>query len=186
MSSRTAVCGQPPVSTARIRSAASASWRTRNSASSFVKMSLVTTARLWSSRSSAAQRQQQRGLAAADRAADADRERARASSRARAARARSWNDGRGRVVVSVVRECGMSVWCIVSMRMSARPAAPLDARHSGLNSREYKPVVRRLQQIEQRRRLRRGRRSASCAASPIARRARAIGAHADAACRCAS
>ena len=43
MSSRIAACGQPPVSTARIRSAGRASLRTRNSASSRVKMSFVTT-----------------------------------------------------------------------------------------------------------------------------------------------
>ena len=52
MSSRIAAWGQPPVSTARMRSVGSASFRTRNSASSRVKMSLVTTPRLIRSRSS--------------------------------------------------------------------------------------------------------------------------------------
>ena len=51
MSSRMAACGQPPVSTALIRVSSSALFRTRNSASSRVKMSLVTTPRLCVSRS---------------------------------------------------------------------------------------------------------------------------------------
>ena len=54
----------------------SASLRSRNSASSRVKMSLVTTPRRHAVAQRAAQREHQRGLAAADRAADADRERA--------------------------------------------------------------------------------------------------------------
>jgi hypothetical protein len=41
ISSRMAACGQPPVSTARMRSAGSAPCLVRNSPSSFVKMSLV-------------------------------------------------------------------------------------------------------------------------------------------------
>ena len=77
MSSRTAVCGHPPVSTAAMRSADSASLRTRNSASSFVKMSLVTTASSSSLAQRAAERQQECRLAAADRTADSHRERPR-------------------------------------------------------------------------------------------------------------
>ena len=46
MSSRTAACGQPPVSMARIRGEGRAECRVRNSASSRVKMSLVTAAML--------------------------------------------------------------------------------------------------------------------------------------------
>ena len=42
MSSRIAAWGHPPVSTARIRPGSKAPCRTRNSPSSFVKMSLVT------------------------------------------------------------------------------------------------------------------------------------------------
>ncbi len=74
MSSRTAVCGQPPVSTAAMRSGASAWWRVRNSASSRVKMSLVDDGDVVVVAQGAAQRQQQRGLAAADGSADADGE----------------------------------------------------------------------------------------------------------------
>jgi hypothetical protein len=49
MSSRIAACGQPPVSTAEIRSVGSAPFRFRNSQSSRVKMSLVTAATdIWS------------------------------------------------------------------------------------------------------------------------------------------
>ena len=44
MSSRTAACGQPPVSMARMRGAGSAELRIRKSLSSRVKMSLVTQA----------------------------------------------------------------------------------------------------------------------------------------------
>ena len=43
MSSRIAACGQPPVSTPTMRSGVRALWRMRNSASSRVKMSFVTT-----------------------------------------------------------------------------------------------------------------------------------------------
>mmetsp|Transcript_157879 Transcript_157879/g.483795 ORF Transcript_157879/g.483795 Transcript_157879/m.483795 type:complete len:216 (-) Transcript_157879:230-877(-) len=50
MSSRMAACGQPPVSTARILSGASALFRVKNSASSRVKISLVTMPREYLSR----------------------------------------------------------------------------------------------------------------------------------------
>ena len=76
MSSRIAACGQPPVSTARMRSGESASLRMRNSASSRVKMSLVTTPSEWLLAQRAAEREHQRRLAAAHRPADAHRERA--------------------------------------------------------------------------------------------------------------
>ena len=74
MSSRMAACGQPPVSTARIRSGSSAWCFVRNSPSSLVKMSFVTAAMFSAFAQPPAQLQHQRGFAAADRAADADRE----------------------------------------------------------------------------------------------------------------
>ena len=75
MSSRIAVCGQAPVSTAAMRSSASTAMRRSASASSVVKMSLVTTTVLTSRAKRSAQRGDERGLAAADRAADADAQR---------------------------------------------------------------------------------------------------------------
>ena len=75
MSSRTAVCGQPPVSTAAIRSAGSASCRVRNSASSLREDVVGDDGDLVIVAQQAAEREQQRGLAAADRSADADGER---------------------------------------------------------------------------------------------------------------
>ena len=50
MSSRTAACGQPPVSMATMRSGVRAPCLVRNSASSRVKMSFVTAAMLYSAR----------------------------------------------------------------------------------------------------------------------------------------
>ena len=76
MSSRIAVCGQAPVSTGAMRSSASTAIRRSASASSVVKMSLVTTTMLTVVGQQPAQRGDQRGLAAADRATDADAQRA--------------------------------------------------------------------------------------------------------------
>ena len=77
MSSRTAVCGQPPVSTARIGVR-------RQRLVAHQELGVLPRedvvghdARLCVVAQRAAERQQQRRLAAADRAADADRERAR-------------------------------------------------------------------------------------------------------------
>ena len=72
MSSRIAVCGQQPVSTATIRSSGSTAAARNAWASSDVKMSFVTTTIDSSSRSRRHERTDQRRLAAADRTADAD------------------------------------------------------------------------------------------------------------------
>ena len=82
------------------RAAPRARWR--NSASSRVKMSFVTTPRRTRSRSIAAEREQQRRLAAPDRPADADGEGARGEVARGAARARLAVAERARVVGVIV------------------------------------------------------------------------------------
>ena len=72
MSSRIAVCGQHPVSTATMRSSGSTAAARSAFASSDVKMSFVTTTTDSSSREQPAQRTDERRLAAADGTTDAD------------------------------------------------------------------------------------------------------------------
>ena len=154
MSSRTAVCGQPPVSTAAMRSAGSAWLRTRNSRVLPREDVVGDDGEAVVVAQRAAEREQQRGLAAADRTADADGEGARGDSRGRAARRarrrRPAPSGSGRAR-DRADDGGSAGQCIGELPVS------------GLKQPRVEPVVRRLQQVEERRGLR----------EVVARRARA-------------
>ena len=157
MSSRIAACGQPPVSTARMCA---------RGQRVVADQELGVLAREDVVRHDAepqvvaqppAQREQQRGLAAADRAADADGER-RVAEVARAARA-----------ARSAKRPGPVPWLV---RVTVIVAVRVVVRHRGLPSvtmeqPRVQPLVAACQQIEQRRGLRLGRssRCAQCAST---------------------
>ena len=166
MSSRIAVCGQPPVSTAPIRSAGER-LVAHEELGVLLREDVVGHDReVVVVAEQPAEREQQRRLAAADRAADADGERALRDSRARSGASRSCEEARAvRLVVGRGRRC-------VMMRMRTRMSAWSRAAssRSRLKQPRVQPIVRRLQQVDDRRGLRevverRARRSARATSS---------------------